>query len=303
MRALVKTDEGVALEERELPSLAAPDSVRIAVHRAAICRTDLYAAEGRIKVERGRVLGHEFAGVVESTGTDVTHVTQGDHVLVNPFLPCGQCAACAAHQPHFCDGGEFLGISQDGAFADFALAPASQVVAMPADLPFELGAYAEPLAAMMAVLDAGLLYGERIAVVGSGRIAEITRTVLSNHGFEHVSLCESASGNNRFDAVVEAGIESAEISPIIAMLCPGGKLVLKSRTPGLLEFPPMEMIRKRITLRSVYYAEFNLAVRYLSSHASQIEPFIGRAWRLEDYEEAFRDARSENAKVYFAIRD
>ena len=188
-----------------------------------------------------------------------------------------------------------MGLDVDGAFAQFIVMREAQVFPLldwPGD---ELGAYAEPLAATMAMLDAELPQEGQIAVTGVGRIAELTHFILHEHGYD-VRL----ASEGEFDAVVETDLCSANAESTLRMLRPGGLLVLKSRTPALVALPPLLCVTRRIRVQSVYYAEFERALSYLGKCSQRLQAFVGSTWPLEDHEEAFAEACDDEAlKIYF----
>jgi L-iditol 2-dehydrogenase len=300
MKALVRTAAGVRCLEQPVPEVSTPKDILVKVSRAAICRTDVFAAHGLIPVADGRVLGHEFTGVIEAVGSGVANFKTGDRVVVNPLLSCGDCADCTAQRPHECAESRFLGIHRDGAFAQWIVVPASQVYALEDAIDDAVGAYAEPLAATMAMLDAELPPTGKIAVTGQGRIAELTHFILEDHGYI-VALVQSGTGRDgEFDAVVETDLCSANAEATLRMLRPGGLLVLKSRMPALLALPPLLCITRRLRVQSVHYVEFDRAMRYLEKWAPKLAGFVGSEWSLEDHEQAFAAACADEAlKIYF----
>ncbi|WP_395743425.1 zinc-binding dehydrogenase [Prosthecobacter sp.] len=300
MKALVRTAAGLRCLEKPVPGVEKSGDVLIKVSRAAICRTDVFAAQGLIPVADGRVLGHEFTGVVEATGADVSRIKTGDRVVVNPLLPCGACADCAQGRPHECANAGFLGLHQDGAFAQKIVVPESQVHGLQDYVDDAIGAYAEPLAATMAVLDAGLPPHGKIAVTGRGRIAELTHFVLEDHGYSTEKVAVPAGRAGEFDAVVETDLCSANAEDILGMLRPGGLLVLKSRMPALLALPPLLCITRRLRVQAVHYAEFERALRYVGQWTQKLAGFVGSEWSLEDHDQAFSAACADEAqKIYF----
>ncbi|NIR39060.1 MAG: alcohol dehydrogenase catalytic domain-containing protein, partial [Actinobacteria bacterium] len=74
--------------------------VMVRVANCGICHSDLTIQESGYTVPI--VLGHEAAGVIESVGPGVTHLSPGDHVLLTPLAPCGHCAACGRHEATAC---------------------------------------------------------------------------------------------------------------------------------------------------------------------------------------------------------
>ena len=98
------------------------------VSAASICGTDLHIygwdrwSQGRIKPPV--TLGHEFCGVVERVGEEVTAVKQGDFVSAEMHVNCGHCHQCRLGEAHICQNLKIIGIDQDGAFAEFVKIPA-----------------------------------------------------------------------------------------------------------------------------------------------------------------------------------
>jgi len=299
MKCLVRTNDEPACAERPAPMIRAEGDVRVHVSRAAICRTDVFAAQGKLPVQPGRVLGHEFTGVVAEIGAAVTRCRIGERVVVNPLLACGRCLDCLAGKKHLCVEAGFLGLDADGAFAQFVVVDEALVFSLPEHVDDATGAYAEPLAATMAVLDADLPTSGKIAVTGRGRIAELTHFVLCDHGYDAV-----LSPKGEFDAVVETDLCSANAEATLRLLKPGGLLVLKSRMPAVVALPPLLYVKRRLRVHSVHYAAFDGALDYLARNADRLKAFVGSEWRLEDHEQAFAAACADEAlKIYFKPND
>src|SRR5688500_2285896 len=91
MNALVREGNQVPVQLMPRPELTDARSVAVRVSVAGLCRTDLYAADGKIKVVDPVVLGHEFSGVIDEIGSDVDNLKVGQRVTVNPNLPCLNC--------------------------------------------------------------------------------------------------------------------------------------------------------------------------------------------------------------------
>ncbi len=300
MKALVKTLGGVACVERPLPKLRCSHDVRIKVIRAAICRTDVFVAQGIISVPEELILGHEFTGIVESVGDAVMTLEPGTRVVVNPLLSCGRCAECLAELPHQCTDTHFLGVHFHGAFAQYIVVPQSQVHQLPVSMSDTVGAYAEPLAATMAVLDAGLPKDRTIAVTGSGRIADLTELILQDHGYAVAGVQATAGHSPVFDSVVETDLCTANVEATLRMLRSGGLLVMKSRIPEAVALPPLLCIMRRVRIHAVFYVSFERALSYLEQCSGRLAHFIGSEWALEDHQEAFAAACATEAhKIYF----
>lgn len=138
-----------------------PDEVLVRVAAVGVCHTDLVAREGGMPFSMPAVLGHEGAGVVEKVGSAVTKVAPGDRVAMT-FRSCGKCARCQSGDPAYCymmPALNYIGMRPDGSkalksgeeavssnffgqssFASYALAYETNLIKLPADIPFEIAA-------------------------------------------------------------------------------------------------------------------------------------------------------------------
>ena len=90
----------VRVEEVPKPQIEEPDDVLLRVDRAAICGTDLHPYHGRLEIEEGFVLGHEYMGTIEDKGDGVTQFEEGDRVVGSFFVSCGKCWFCRRGDLH-----------------------------------------------------------------------------------------------------------------------------------------------------------------------------------------------------------
>jgi threonine dehydrogenase-like Zn-dependent dehydrogenase len=306
MKAIVATNVGADFREVATPALLTETDVRVRVHSVSICRTDLYGAEGRLKVDAGRILGHEFAGVVESTDSDGS-LSIGDRVVGHPSLHCNHCRVCRAGATHRCADAEFLGLDRDGAFAELVVLPGWALHRLADEVPFSVGTFAEPVAAGMAIFEAGLKPHDRVLVYGSSRIARLTGELLADAGFNKFEIAADLTGLNsdqRFDAIIETCGLGAGMDPLIDKLEPGGVLVVKSREPTAIEVPVLNAIRRQVRIQAVKYGTFEDALAFVERHPDMLATYLDDQWELENFEEAFELARaSEDKKICFKLVD
>lgn len=126
MKALVHDGHGgISLEDRPRPRILSPKDAIVRVTRSTICTSDLHIMRGAVpRATPDTVLGHEFVGVVEEVGADVTRVSAGDRVAVNCETFCGECFFCARGWVNNCEqGGWELGCRIDGCQAEFTRVP------------------------------------------------------------------------------------------------------------------------------------------------------------------------------------
>lgn len=154
------------------------------VSACGICGSDLSCY--KTGLYSGSVLGHEFAGVVETVGPGVDGFSAGQQVLVDPKTPCGRCADCAGGAEYRCAVGLTTGPggTRDGALAELVAVPVSCFHPMPAGLPIENACLVEPLSVAIHGIEraGGVAAGEDAVVVGLGPIGLLTVAALRAKG-------------------------------------------------------------------------------------------------------------------------
>jgi 2-desacetyl-2-hydroxyethyl bacteriochlorophyllide A dehydrogenase len=118
----------VRLEERPEPELTERDDAIVRVEATGVCGSDLHIYHGRVSMEEGFTLGHEFVGTVVAAGHGVTRMAEGDRVLGCFCSACGNCFFCRRGAFHKCDEGRVFGHgktlgSLQGAQAEQVLVP------------------------------------------------------------------------------------------------------------------------------------------------------------------------------------
>lgn len=304
MPALVRGAGGPALKTIGAPGEPGPGEALVRVAFAGVCRTDVYAATGRIPVAVGRVLGHEFSGRVAALGEGVRGFEVGQAVSADPRLPCGECAGCGAGEG--CGRPRFLGLDVDGAFCEWLRLPARALVPLPPGLDLRAGAYVEPVAATLAILGAGIAPSERGVVYGAGRIAALARDVLVAHGFGRVELFDPGGGGaldeGAYDFAVEAGLTAEGLRALVSALKVRGRLVLKSR---LVEPLPLELgpiVRQELVLVAANYGSFAGAVELLARGGLELGDRFAPPRPLADFAAVFAgEGREGRHKAMFGL--
>src|SRR5437660_2053512 len=187
MKALrkMRAARGLSLEPAATPSIGATD-VLVRVRAALICGTDLHIygwdrwSQGRIKPPV--TLGHEFCGVVERAGDEITAVKAGDFVSAEMHVNCGHCHQCRLGEAHICQNVRIIGIDQDGAFAEFVKIPASNIIKLDPSIPERYGAILDPLGNAVHTVLAGAIAGQTVLVTGCGPIGLMSIAVAKASG-------------------------------------------------------------------------------------------------------------------------
>jgi threonine dehydrogenase-like Zn-dependent dehydrogenase len=304
MQAVMRDGRGVGLRRVPVPELTLADDVRIHVSVAGLCRTDLLVASGQLPAATPLVLGHEFAGSVDAVGPLVEGVKPGDRVAVNPVFGCGRCAVCA-NDPINCPRRTMLGIDRDGAFAEFVTVPAANLFPVPPDVDDLAAAYAEPVAAALAVFNADLDPDDHGLVLGDNRLARLVELVLRDAGFGTLTMVASlgdrqAFRDDTFDFAIETGLDGPTLDDLIRVIKPAGTLVLKSRQAGRMDADFALAVRKQLTIRGVNYGPFPRAVGLIAEGRLDLSGLIGPTYPLERWAEAFEAAVDESSKVFLS---
>src|SRR5881394_4678064 len=93
----------VRVEEKPEPELAEPDDAIVRIEATGVCGSDLHIYHGRVQIEPGFTIGHEYVGTVVATGDAVTGVSVGDRVLGTFHTACGTCFFCRRGVYQKCD--------------------------------------------------------------------------------------------------------------------------------------------------------------------------------------------------------
>ena len=169
----------VRVEERPEPELIARDDAIVRVEATGVCGSDLHIYHGRIAIEPGFTLGHEFVGTVVAAGEDVADVAEGDRVLGCFATACGRCFFCRRGDFHKCDEGRTFGHGRtlgalQGAQAEQVLVPHANLTLrrVPAGMSDDCALFAGDVmgTGWHAVDQAGVRPGDSTAVLGLGPV-------------------------------------------------------------------------------------------------------------------------------------
>src|SRR5262252_4550411 len=196
MKALRKTKaaKGLEIQKVPVPSIGALD-VLVRVTATSICGTDLHI-DGWDRWSQERIkppvtLGHEFCGIVESVGEDVSALRPGDFVSAEMHLNCGHCHQCRLGEAHICQNLKIIGIDMDGAFAEFVKIPAMNIWKLDAAIPEHYAAILDPLGNAVHTVLAGAIAGQTVLVTGCGPIGLMSIAVAKACGSSTVFATET----------------------------------------------------------------------------------------------------------------
>jgi 2-desacetyl-2-hydroxyethyl bacteriochlorophyllide A dehydrogenase len=180
MRAVTFQAPGVvSVEDRPEPDLLDAEDAIVRIEATGVCGSDLHIYHGRVQVEQGFTLGHEYVGTVVAAGDAVDAVAVGDRVLGCFHTACGRCFFCRRGNYHRCleartfGHGATLG-SLQGTQAEMALVPRANLVLrrVPDGMSSDTALFAGDVmgTGFHAVAASGMKPGDSVAVLGLGPV-------------------------------------------------------------------------------------------------------------------------------------
>jgi threonine dehydrogenase-like Zn-dependent dehydrogenase len=301
----VRLEKGV-VRVREQPRPRRPEGFAlIRLLQGGICNTDLELQRGYYNF-RGTP-GHEFVGeVVAADSPDWA----GERVVGEINLACGVCEWCAQGLGRHCPRRTVLGIvKHPGAFRELLTLPERNLHRVPRGIPTEHAVFVEPLAAACEILDqVRIPAGERVAVLGDGKLGLLVGQVLKAHGAE---VHQYGRHKEKLKIAAEAGIEvrvarklpqveyrwvvdatgsSDGLREAVRMTKPRGTVVMKSTIHGTVGIDSAAVIVNEITLIGSRCGRFEPALRLLRTKKVNVDSLISEILPLRDAPRAFRRA-------------
>lgn len=237
----------IRIERVPHPGHPGPGNVLLRVTATGICGSDLHTfADARIGdtvLKSPLVLGHEFAGVIESIGSGVEELRAGTRVAVDPAHPCHHCDLCDSGHPNLCRRLHFCGLyPDDGSLREFMVVPARTCFPVPDSIDDEAAAMLEPLGVALHAIDlAKIRLGDRMAVLGAGPIGLLLVQVAKLAGAGEIFVRDPLPGRllmaaklgakplavrGEVDVAIEAAWGGPAVEQAIELARPGGRVVL-----------------------------------------------------------------------------
>ena len=256
----------------------APGEVLVRIRAAGICAGDLYIYAGKNPYANyPRIAGHELCGTIEAIGGDVSALSKGDLVVVEPFIGCGTCYACRVGKTNCCANLGLIGTNLPGGYAEFVVAPARNIHRVPQGLSPLDASFAEPLAiGVQACRRAEVRAGEYVLILGCGPIglalievakargARVVATDISEPRLEFArSLgAETIQSNELLKTVlpqtasegaavvIEATGNPEVMQQTVELVASGGRIVIVGLVKrGVnISIPGLDITRKEMTL-------------------------------------------------------
>jgi threonine 3-dehydrogenase len=180
--AKLRPEQGLDFIETERPK-PGPWDVIVKVKAVSVCGTDYHIYRwdewAREHVKIPRIIGHEFAGEIVETGSEVEQNLKGGLIAAESHIGCGTCYQCRTGNSHICERLAIVGVDVDGAFAEYARIPAQNAWPIPKEVPTETASILEPLGNAVHAVYATQTAGNHVAVFGCGPVG-LSAVALSN---------------------------------------------------------------------------------------------------------------------------
>lgn len=287
MKALVKArpEPGLWLGEVEVPTPGDGD-VLIRVRKTSICGTDLHIrrwdAWARATIPVPMVIGHEFMGEIVQLGDDVVGLDVGQRVAGEGHITCGHCRNCRGGRREFCHNHVSVGVTRQGAFAEFVVIPAQNVFPVPAHIGDDVAAVLDPLGNATHTALRFDVVGEDVLITGAGPIGTMAAAIARHIGARHIVVTDvnrfrlglaAALGATRvvdvstedlapvmgelgmtegFDVGLEmSGVESA-FNQMLDAMNHGGRIAVLGIPAGLMTLDVNDVIFKGLEVQGIY---------------------------------------------------
>lgn len=337
--AVMEDIRKIAMIERERP-IPMADEVLIKLEYVGICGSDLHYYEtgaiGDYVVEPPFVLGHEPAGTVVEIGSNVTHLSIGDKVTLEPGATCGACEFCTKGKYNLCPDVKFFATPPvDGVFQEYVTHVAKLCFKLPDNVDTLAGALVEPLSVgYHAIFQGEAKIGQRVLVSGAGSIGLVTVLALKSIGVNDIYVLdilekrlEKASeigatevingkdvdaveyinrltDNQGIDLVIDTTGSDFVVKQGIKLLKKGSNIVLVGYSPtGTMTLPVNDMLDKEITLKTIFRYRHNypIAIEALASGKIDVKQIVTNMFAFDDVQKALDSSADNKAEIIKAV--
>ncbi|MCU1658435.1 MAG: Alcohol dehydrogenase, propanol-preferring [Pseudonocardiales bacterium] len=306
--------------------------VRIAMRACGICGSDLHIIEGDTRTAHlPMTMGHEPSGVVDALGAGVGSLSSGQRVVVNGLIPCGTCWQCANGRRNRCEQLCILGLGRDGAHADYFTVPAENVIPLPDEIDFALGAIITDAIAtpMHAIRSSGVQKGQTAAIFGLGGLGihaamilqqlyqvevvgiDVDDAALANGqriGLSSIIDARSAQVARRVRDETGGGVDvafefvgsSAVVEQGLRCLRPGGACIVAGVHSNRLQLGLRQetLVARELTIRgSLGYTNDDISdlLRLVSTGQLVFDDTVSHTFDLDDYQVGLDTLRQQDS--------
>ena len=318
-----------------------PGQVKVKIKMIGICGSDIHVFHGTHPFTSYPVTqGHEVSGEIVEIGENVTGLTLGQMVTIEPQMVCGKCYPCRHGKYNLCESLKVMGFQTTGTASTYFVVDASKITPLPAGMDEKAGAMIEPLAvAVHAVRRAGDVRGMKIAVLGAGPIGNLVAQAAKGLGAESVLITDVSDyrlelagkvgvdfiANNRTDNFGEAMVDcfgpdkadviydcagnNTTIGQAIQYARKGSTIILVAVFAGMAQADLAVLNDHELDLNTTMmyrHEDYLTAMELVEQGKVQLVPLQSKVFPFGQYQQAYEyiDANRETTmKVLIDVQD
>ena len=325
MKALVKAhaEKGIWMQDMPEPTVGIND-VKIKIKKTAICGTDLHIYKwdewSQKTINTPMIIGHEYVGVISEMGDGVKHLEIGDRVTGEGHIACGHCRNCRRGKLHVCENTIGVGVDRDGAFAEYLVIPADNVIKLDERISDEMAAIMDPFGNATHTALSFPVLGEDVLITGAGLIGSMATAICRFAGARNIVVSDisdyrlelakkmgatmtinPAKGEtiegaidtlkmHGFDIGLEMSGSPQAFDSMISNMYNGSKIALLGILPNTTTVDWSKIIFKALTLKGIYGREmwetwYQMEQMLISG--IDLTPIITHRMHIDEFQEGF----------------
>lgn len=337
MKALVKSkpESGIWLQDVPKPIIG-PNDVLIKVKKTAICGTDIHIYNwdewAQENIKPPLVAGHEFIGEIVEVGKEVaSHFKIGDRVSGEGHIACGHCRNCRAGNSHLCRQNISVGVTRNGAFAEYVCIPATNAYPIPDSISDDLAAIMDPFGNATHTVLSFDLVGEDVIITGAGPVGLMAAAIARHVGARHVVITDvneyrlklakemgatlavnptkttlrdvmkQLDMKEGFDVGLEMSGNATAFNDMLNCMNHAGKVALLGFLPKGAGIDWNQFIMKGLIMKGIYGREMYdtwYKMTTMLQSGLDISPVITHQFKVDEFQKAFDTMKSgESGKV------
>ncbi len=336
MKQAVMTKPGnIHFPEVTHPGSPGPHEVLIKIRRIGVCGSDIHVFHGEHPATPYPVVqGHEYSGIIEAVGDQVSGVKPGMKATARPQLVCGKCGPCKRGQYNVCENLKVQGFQAPGVAQEYFLVPDDRLIILPDSLSFDHGAMIEPAAvgAHSTGRTSGV-EGKNVVVSGAGTIGNLVAQFAKARGAQKVLITDiidykleiakecgidatlniskvpfaegikDTFGEEGFQVGMEAAGVQESLDNLMANVEKGGDIVILgvyAKNPSVNMFYLGEHELNVFGSMMYRHEDYEVAVDMIGKGKIILDPLITKHFQFEDYLNAYKyidENRDDTMKV------
>lgn len=325
MKALVKKypQRGIWMDDVPVPKIGVND-VLIKIKKTAICGTDLHIYKwddfSQKNTPTPMTIGHEYVGTIVEVGAGVRNYRPGDRVTGEGHIACGHCRNCRRGKLHICENSISVGVTRDGAFAEYLCLPESNVVKLDDSISDDTAAIMDPFGNATHTALAFPVLGEDVLITGAGLIGTMATGICRFAGARHVvvtdlsdyrldiarkmgaTICVNPTkgqsvkgamqelGIKGFDVGLEMSGSPAAFREMVEAMYKGSNIAQLGILPPATTVDWSEIIFNALTIKGIYGRqmwETWYKMKQMLLSGLDLSPVITHRFKVADFQKAF----------------